>query len=166
MKMKAAALAAGLLLLSSQAWAAPWKIQPGVGVGPVLLGAELKSTDPSLSKNLNIEEKIADGGILKWVKYKEGLELHIDRGKILQIIVHRATMAGKQGPLELEAEGGIKIGSTVQQMEQMYGRGYTAQDLKVAKSQASETYFAYVSKGIGLIACQGRIVQIAVWPRK
>ena len=166
MKMRAVALLAGLLLLSARAWSAPWKIQGGVGIGPAVLGADLKAIDPNLSKFFNIEEKIDDGGILKWIKYKEGLELHIDHGKILQVIVHSATMISKQGPLELEAEGGIKVGSTVLQMEQMYGRGYTSENLKVAKSQPAETYYAYVSKGLGLIASQGRIIQIAVWPRK
>ena len=149
--------------MSGLGWAMPWKIQPGFGVGPITLSADPRVADGSLVR----EDTMKSGGQPIWIKYKEGLELHMERSKVLQIIVHNATMSTKQGPVELEGEGGIKVGMTVAQMEQVLGRNYQARDLKgTAKTQPTETYYAYTSKGIGCIARQGRVFQIAIWPKK
>ena len=155
--------ALSILLLTAAVQAAPWKIQPGVGVGPVLLGADSKAADAVFNRK---EVLNTHGGTGRWINYKEGLELELESGKVLQIVVPEASLSSKQGSLELELEGGIRVGSTVAQMEAALGRGYKAQDLKVGSSQAAETYYAYISRGIGFMARQGKIFRIIVWPKK
>lgn len=155
--------ALSILLLTAAVQAAPWKIQPGVGVGPVLLGADSKAADTAFSRK---EVLNTHGGSGRWINYKEGLELELESGKVLQIVVPEASLSSKQGSLELELEGGIRVGSTVAQMEAALGRGYKAQDLKVASTQPAETYYAYINRGIGFMARQGKIFRIIVWPKK
>lgn len=149
-------------MLQTAVWAAPWKIVPGSGVGPLTIGGDWKTFDPMLTR----EKVIQDSYAVKWASYKEGIELHLDKGRVLQIIVHNPSAVVKGAPVELEAEGGIRVGSTVQQMEQAYGRNYTAQDLIIGKHKTGETYYVYPSRGIGFIAKGGQISQISVWPRK
>ncbi|CAN0350611.1 unnamed protein product [Phaeothamnion confervicola] len=163
---KSAALAAvGLWLgLAGSALAAPWKVQPGVGIGPVHLGSDTKVADANFTR----EETIQDVGVVTWVKYKEGLELHMDRGKILQVIVHSPALAGKSGSFEIEGDGGVKVGSTVQQMEQALGKNYVARDMheNIRKGEPMVTYYAYTTKGVGFEVRAGKIFQIAIWPKK
>ena len=156
-------LLGGLMLLASTSslLAAPWKVTPGGGVGPISLGGPSAPADAVLAR----DDVIQDGGIVKWIKYKGGLEIHLDRGKVLQIVLHDATLSTKQGPAEVEVEG-VTIGSPVQLMERTLGRDYIARDLKVARGYPSETYYAYTKRGVGFIARQGKIFQIAIWPKK
>ena len=163
---KNAALAAVSLWLglTGAGWAAPWKVQPGVGIGPVHLGADAKVADANFTR----EETLQDVGVVTWVKYKEGVELHMDRGKILQVIVHNANLSGKSGAIEVEGDGGIKVGSTVQQMEQALGKNYVARDMheNIRKGEPMVTYYAYTTKGVGFEVRMNKIFQIAIWPKK
>ena len=126
--------ALSILLLTAAVQAAPWKIQPGVGVGPVLLGADSKAADAAFNRK---EVLNTHGGTGRWINYKEGLELELESGKVLQIVVPEASLSSKQGSLELELEGGIRVGSTVAQMEAALGRGYKAQDLESGQLSGS-----------------------------
>ncbi len=160
---KAFISAMSILLLSAAVQATPWKIQPGSGVGPVMLGADSKAADAAFTRK---EVLNTHGGSGRWINYKEGLELELESNKILQIVVPEASLSSKQGTLEFELEGGIRVGSSVAQMEAALGRGYKAQDLKTGSTQAAETYYAYINRGIGFMARQGKIFRIIVWPKK
>lgn len=157
-KIRAFVLAVGVsAVVGVHAWAAGWTIVPGSSVGPLALGASWKTCDALLHRD-DKDAVIQDAAGVHYARYKEGIDLHVDRGNILEIIV--------KSPTSMTVEGGIKVGATVNQMEAAFGRSYTAQALKVAKSQAPETYYAYTSRGIGFIARSGVIYQIAVWPKK
>ena len=155
--------ALSILFLTASAQATPWKIQPGVGVGPVLINGDSKTADAAFNRK---EVLTTHGGTGRWINYKEGLELELESGKILQIVVPEPSLSSKQGSLEFELDGGIRVGSTVAQMETALGKNYQTQDLKVASTQAAETYYAYVSRGIGFMVRQGKIFRIMVWPKK
>lgn len=154
------------LSLTASAFATPWKVQPGVGVGPILIGKELKGTDTALTRTdtVNSLGKTKD----QWALYKEGLEVEVLNGNVLQISVAENQVTGKQGPIEFELDPGIKIGSTVQQMEMAFGRNYQSRVLDQSRgtNQAPETYFAYVNKGLGFLVRNNKVFKIIIWPKK
>jgi hypothetical protein len=158
-----ARLFAGMLLAATTmcAWADTWKINPGVGVGPIALGQEYLQANKYLTPGDAVGNQQAG-----YLRYKEGVDVECENAKIIQIVVKQTSFNAKGGPVAIAIDGNLRIGSTVAQMEQVLGRGYTAQDLKVGSKQPRETYYAYQSKGIGVLTREGRVVQFAVWRRK
>lgn len=160
--MKARVLAAMLLVAGTVgAWADTWKVNPGVGVGPIALGQEYLQANKYLTPGDAVGNQQAG-----YLRYKEGVEVECHNSKIIQIVVKQTSFNTKGGPVAIALDGNLRIGSTVAQMEQVLGRGYTAQDLKVGSKQPRETYYAYQGKGIGVLTREGRVVHFAVWRRK
>ena len=147
--------------LLASAWAEPWPLKPGVGVGPITLGAEY------IQVNRYLTPADALGNKAKaYLRYKEGVDVECENYKVVQILVNQSQFASKSGPVNVAMEGNLKIGSSVVQMETALGRNYDARELKVARSQPKEVYYAYASKGLGVLTRAGKIIQFAIWPRK
>lgn len=164
MKSKVSALLVfwGLTLVGTAA-AESWKVTPGSSVGPIKLGDDYKTANQFLTP----DEAIPGMGTRAYLRYKEGVDVETENQKIIQIVVRHNNFSNtKAGSVAVAVDGNLKIGSSVQQMEQALGRGYVAQDLKVAKGYPRETYYAYQARGIGVHTKAGLVTEIAVWPRK
>lgn len=154
----------GMLLVAGttlSGWADTWKINPGVGVGPIALGQEYVQANKFLTPGDSVGNTRAG-----YLRYKEGVDVECVDSKIIQIVVKQTAFNAKGGPVAIAVDGNLRIGSTVAQMEQALGRGYQAQDLKVGSRQPRETYYAYQGKGIGVLTREGKVVQFAVWRKK
>lgn len=148
-------------VVQAGAWAVPWKVVPGDSVGPIRLGAQYVEANKHLTPHEAIGST-AQG----YLRYKEGIELECVNQKITQIVINKSVFTAPSGPVEVAMDGNLRIGASVAQMESALGRGYEARDLKVAKSQPPETYYAYKSRGLGVLVRAGKVVQFAIWPRK
>ena len=150
------------LVVSAVAWAAPeWKVEPGVGIGPFVIGADWKSTDGLLTRSEFIPQETWG-----WVRYTEGVDLHLEHGKILEVMVHSSVVRTKSGPVPVLCQGNLKIGDSVQAMEAAYGTNYKYSVLKTGKSEPPQAYYAYVSEGLAFQTRGGQIYIIIVWPRR
>lgn len=147
--------------LLASAWAESWPLKPGLGLGPITLGVEYVQVNRFLTPGDAMGNKAK-----AYLRYKEGVDVECENHKVVQILVNKSQFAGKSGPVDVAMEGNLKIGSSVVQMESALGRNYEARELKVAKSQPKEVYYAYSSRGLGVLTRAGKIIQFAIWPRK
>ena len=149
------------LLLAAPISAETWRVVPGQGVGPVSLGQSYVD----VNKVLTPKEALGD---LRqgYLRYREGIDVECTNQKVTQIFVNQTSFQGKAGPIEVQVEGNLKIGSSASQVESALGRVYEARDLKVHKSQPREVYYAFRSKGLGVLVRGGKVAQFIVWPRR
>lgn len=148
------------LTLMSTAWAEVWKVEPGIGVGPIRLGKNLGSVPRFLTPADSIVTQT--GG---YFRFAEGVELEIVNGSIVQIVLHRLNFNTKSGPIEIQLEGNLKMGMSQPQMTSALGGAYESKPLPVAKSQPPMVYFAYKARGLGVRTEGGKIIEFSVWPR-
>ena len=148
------------LMLSIGAEADVWRVNAGIGLGPIILGQPYTSVQKVLTLTDSIVTQTG-----AYLRFKEGVELEIENQRIVQIVVHQMSFPGKAGLVDVQLDGNLKLGATVPQMEQALGRGYEARPLPVAKSQPPITYHAYKSKGLGVRTEGGKIVEFSIWPR-
>lgn len=161
MKKKRWSMTLLLAAMLSSAWAESWPAKPGVGLGPISLGSQYLEVNRVLTPDNAIGTKAK-----AYLRYKEGVDVECENYKVVQILINKSQFVSKTGPVDVAMDGNLKIGSSVVQMESALGRNYEARDLKVAKSQPREVYYAYPSKGLGVLTRAGKIVQFAIWPRK
>lgn len=148
-------------LLTGPLWADTWKVVGGVGVGPLRLG------DSYLAANkVMTPDSLAGDPSMPYLKYKEGVDVACSGQKIVEIVIRKSSFQGRTGPVDILCDGNLRIGASVAQMEAALGRGYTSRDLKVAKTQQPETYYAYVSRGLGVQTRGGKVLQISVFQRR
>ncbi len=159
--MKKILVALSLLATSLAASAENWKVTPGVGVGPIKLGQQYLEANKFLTPGDSV-----GNAKQAYLRYKEGVELECENFKIIQIVLRQSSFSTKSGPVAVAMDGDLRIGSGVAQMETALGRNYQARDLKVGSGQPQETYYAYQSRGLGVLARGGRIVEFAIWPKK
>lgn len=155
------------LLLTAACWAEAWKLVPGAGLGPIRLGdgeAQVKALNLVLTPG---QGTLSSGQLI--LRYAEGVDLTIERGQVSQIILYNSTFNTKKGPVDVVMDGNLKIGSSVPQMESALGRPNLVHALtpngKWAGVSASN-YHAYTTRGLGVTTKDGKIISIAVWPRK
>ncbi|MBI3928929.1 MAG: hypothetical protein HY319_25530 [Armatimonadetes bacterium] len=150
------------LLLTASAWGETWRIVAGQGLeGKVVIGTPLSDMDRLFTRT----ETSSARNMIYWVWYREGLQAHIDKDKVYQLIIATgsANVGGK--PVEFVADGGIRIGATLPDIERVYGRNYQSRTLKTASGHPQEIYYVYPPQGIGFVLKAGRLHQIWVWPK-
>lgn len=145
--------------VATAAWAAGWVVEPGKGVGTLTLGM----TPEQVASQLTATETIGSPKNPKWIKYGDSVLVEYSASKAVMITLNKATLSTKAGPVTWTPFSGAGIGTPWSSAEMALGKTYVARDLKVAKSQAKETYFAYTSKGLGFRTRAGVIVQVDVW---
>jgi len=148
------------LALMGSAWAEVWKVEPGIGVGPIRLGKNFSTVPRYLTPADSIATQ--NGGYLR---FAEGVELEVANGSIVQIVLHKQNFTTKAGPIEIQVEGNLKMGMSQPQMASALGGAYESRALPVAKSQPAIMYYAYKAKGLGVRTEGGRIIEFSVWPR-
>lgn len=137
-----------------------WKLVGGVGLGPIQLGKAYTDANRFLTPDVAMGTQRS-----ALLRYKEGVDLECGRQLVQRIILLRTSFQGKTGPVDVQVEGNIKIGSSVSQLEAALGRSYISHDVPVAKNLPKETYYAYQSKCLGFRASGGKIVEIATWAK-
>ncbi len=153
-----------LLLVGAAAWAGPWKIDAGVGVGTITLGSDSVAAAKSLGENSSF--KVTSG--LRCVRDDpSGLLFQYDpaNGKIVMVTVSKAVGTVGGQPVNFAGEGGITIGATIPQVELAYGKDFEARDLKTGRTERPMVYYAYKKKGIGFQFQGGSLIEISVWPK-
>ena len=156
-------LAAGGSVFAQQAWT----VEPGKGVGPLALDM----TPTQIALHLTPGEVIGSPKNPLYVRYggREGTEdvlVQYAGGKAVMITLNRATVKTKAGAVKWSPPSGAGIGVAWNTVEPILGRGYQSRDLKVAKSQPREVYYAYGSRGLGFRTKAGVIVQVDIWPAR
>ncbi len=146
-------------LVATAAWAAAWVVEPGKGVGTLTLGM----TPEQIASQLTATETIGSTNNPKWIKYGGDILVEYSASKAIMITLNKATVSTKAGPVTWTPFSGAGIGTPWSNAENSLGKNYVARDLKVAKSQARESYYAYTSKGLGFRTRAGVIVQVDVW---
>lgn len=144
-----------------------WTVEPGKGVGPLALdmspsqfAAQLTPGEVigSPSKPLYVRYGGRDGG--------EDVLVQFANNKAVMITLNRPTVKTKAGPVTWTPVSGAGIGVAWNVVEANLGRNYQSRDLKVAKSQPREVYYAYGSRGLGFRTKAGVIVQVDIWPAR
>lgn len=148
-------------LLALSVGAETWKVVPGRSVGPISLGQSYLE----VNKVLTPKEALGDQR-QAYLRYREGVDVECVQQKVSQIFVNQTQFQGKSGPVQVAMDGNLSIGNSAAQMEAALGRAYEARDLKVAKSQPREVYYAYRSRGLGVVTRGGKIVQFIIWPKR
>lgn len=153
-----------VLLLGVAAWAAPWKIEAGQGIGPITLGGDPAAAGKMLDEKYSF--KVTSG--MKVIRDDpSGILFQYDpaSGKIVMVTVSKkeGTVGGQ--PVSFTADGGVTIGAGVAQMEAAYGRDYEVRDLKTGSKEPPMAYYAYKKKGIGFQFRAGTLIEISVWPK-
>lgn len=157
------ALLLSVTVLATTALAQGWTIEPGKGVGPLALNA----SPAQIAAQLTPTEYIGSQQNPAFVRYggDEALVQYASN-KAVMITLNKPTLKTKSGPVKWTPYSGAGVGVAWTSVEPSLGRNYVARDLKVAKSQPRETYYAYSSKGLGFRVKAGLIVQVDVWPAK
>jgi len=153
-----------VLLVVVAAWAAPWKIDAGQGIGPITLGSDSVAAAKMLDEKSSF--KVTSG--LRIVRDDpSGILFQYDpaNGKVVMVTVSKkeGTVAGQ--PVSFAGDGGITIGATTAMVEAAYGRDYEAQALKTGSKEPPMVYYAYKRKGIGFQFRAGALIEISVWPK-
>lgn len=158
MKRLAAALVM-VLLWSASASAEGWALAPGTGIGPLTLNM----TQKDAKKHLKMTENIGN----RFVRYggEENLMVQYEAGRAVMLSVYKKTIKTKTGTMSYAPHNGVGIGTPWTAAESNLGRNYLKRGLKVAKSQAPETYYAYKHLGMGFRTRGGVIVQIDIFSK-
>lgn len=154
-----AALAASL---ACAAWSEVWPFQPGVGVGPVILGQNYLDPTRYLTPDRQVPGSL--GGI--YLIYKEGIETQCQAKKIIEIVVKKTTFTGGGRTVEVQIPGGLKIGSAATQLPGAFGTGMVSSNLPTAKGYPQKTVYAWPYKGVEAQAEGGKIIQFSIFPKK
>lgn len=143
---------------------AAWTVNPGKGVGPLMLNM----SPTQIAAHLKPSEYIGSPKNPKYVRYGTGEEVLVEysSNKAVMITLSKATVNTTAGPVKWTPFSGAGIGVAWNVVEGTLGRNYVSRDLKVARSQPREVYYAYASKGLGFRTKAGVIVQVDVWPAK
>lgn len=151
-------------LLTLTAAAEVWKLVPGTSLGPIKLGDGPAQVNTLRSVLTPKDATTTSTGA--YLRYSEGVDLSIQNGQVAQIIVYNTTLNCKNGVVEISLDGNLKIGSGIGQVEAAFGRGYQMHALPVAKKEPPMNYYAYTSRGVGIVTKGGKIFSVSVWPRK
>jgi hypothetical protein len=152
-----------VVLAATAAVAQGWTVEPGKGVGPLAL----HMSPTQMAAQLAPTEYIGSQQNPLYVRYGgEDVLVQYASNKAVMITLNKPTVKTKAGAMKWTPYGGAGIGVAWNGVEQTLGRNYVSRDLKVAKSQPREVYYAYSSKGLGFRTRAGIIVQVDVWPAK
>ncbi len=147
-------------MLATAALAQGWTVDPGKGVGPLTLNA----SPAQIATQLTPTEYIGSPQNPAYVRYGgDEVLVQYASNKAVMITLNKPTVKTKGGPVKWTPFSGAGVGVAWTVVEPTLGRNYVARDLKVAKSQPRETYYAYSSKGLGFRVKAGMIVQVDVW---
>lgn len=144
-----------------------WSVEPGKSVGPLALDM----TPAQIALHLTPGEVIGSAKNPLYVRYggRDGAEdvlVQFAGGKAVMITLNKATLKTKAGAVKWNPPSGAGIGAAWNVVEPVLGRNYQSRDLKVAKSQPREVYYAYGSRGLGFRTKAGVIVQVDIWPAR
>lgn len=147
-----------LVLLSVAAWAEVWTLSPGKGIGPLTINM----TKAEAAQVLNIFEEIKGSQFIKYGA-DENVTVLYQGGRAVMISLHKKTLATKKGGVTWTVNGGVTVGTPWNIAESNLGRDYISRALKVARSQAPQTYYAYKNLGLGFRTSGGTIVQVDIF---
>ncbi len=157
-----------LIAASTTVWAQQvWTVEPGKGVGPLMLDM----TPAQMSGQMTPGEVIGSVNNPLYVRYggRDGAEdvlVQFASNKAVMITLNKPTVKTKAGPVKWNPPSGAGIGVAWNVVEPVLGRNYQSRELKVAKSQPREMYYAYGSRGLGFRTKAGVIVQVDIWPAR
>lgn len=147
------------VLVAGQAFGEVWKVVPGVGVGPIKLGQSCAD----VSKILTPGEMMGNASAA-YLRYREGIDLDTRSTRVEKIIVLKNSFQAKTGPVDIALDGNIRIGSSVAQMQNAWGRENASHEIPVAKGQPKEWIYVYL-KGAEFRTKNDQIVEVTVWKR-
>lgn len=148
--------------LAVAAWGEVWPLEPGVGVGPVKLGQHMLTPLKFLTAG---EKKQGSLGGL-YLTYKEGIQTECQSNQITQIVVTNTTFTSFGRTVQIQVAGGLKIGGPGGQIQTVFGTGCISSALPTAKGYPQKIYYAWPSRGVGVITEGGKIIQFEVFPRR
>lgn len=151
-----------LALIATAAFAQAWSVEPGRGVGPLVLNM----SPAQIAGQLAATEYVGSQQNPMFVKYGTDALVQYASNKAVLITLNSNTVKTKAGAVKWTPYGGAGIGVAWNMVEPALGRNYVSRDLKVAKSQPREVYYAYASKGLGFRTRAGVIVQVDVFPAR
>jgi hypothetical protein len=160
--MRVKVLLLAFALFATTAVAQGWTVDPGKGVGPLALNM----SPTQIATQMAPTEYIGSPQNPMYVRYGEDLMVQYASNKAVMITLNKPTVKTKAGAMKWTPPNGAGIGTAWNVVEPNLGRNYISRDLKVAKGQPRETYYAYSSKGLGFRTKGGIIVQVDVWPAK
>lgn len=148
------------LLSSTGAWAQGWALTPGSGVGPLTINMTRDDAERLLNTTENYKGSV-------YVKYggEDNVLIQYSMGRAVMISVYSQVIKTKTGPREWALYRNVGIGTPWTAAESNLGRNYVSSPLKVAKSQARETYYAYKNLGLGFRTRAGVIIQVDVFEK-
>ncbi len=167
-------LAAFLIVATRAAsYAEDWTITPGQSVGPVKLGMRLTEVESS-SKLLpggtgslirkDTQTTLTPKGQMKIVYTRYGgIEVQWDPRAVQIIVTQPKTTTAQGRSVNLVGPGGVRVGSSLQDMEQALGRTYESRELE---PQKGVYMYRYLDKNIGCVVKGGKVVSINIWPGK
>lgn len=150
------------LLLSLPVAAQNWVVEPGAGVGPVKLGTNFTEVGQLLEPT----DWVGTSKNPKFVYYSSALVVNYEVQKVVMVSVHQNQLRTNAGQVSVAGPSGFAIGTPFSMVETTWGRDYVSQQLKTARGQPFEFYYAYNRKGAGFRVKGNRIVQIDVFAKK
>ena len=148
--------------LVAAAWGEVWPLDPGVGVGPVKLGQQMLSPMKFLTPG---EKKQGSLGGL-YLTYKEGIQTECQSNQIIQVVVTKSSFTSFNRTVEIQVTGGLKIGGPGGQIQTVFGTGCISSALPTAKGYPQKIYYAWPSRGVGVITEGGKIIQFDIFPKR
>lgn len=136
-----------------------WTVDPGRGVGPLAL----EMSPAQIGSQLTPTEYIGSPKNPAFVRYSDEVLVQYTANKAVLITLSKPVINTKAGPVKWTPFSGAGVGIPWNSAVTILGKGYVARDLKTASSQPRETYYAYVSKGLGFRVKAGQIVQVDVF---
>ena len=119
---------------------AAWTVTPGVGVGPIKLGMNVKAIEAILHRDPKADQSFIHERPL-WIFYKEGIQVNYDSyGNAMQIYVDKPGIA---------TAGGVQVGDAAKSFMGEFGTKYIAHELPTAKSMPDQYLYVYKSEGVG-----------------
>jgi hypothetical protein len=153
--------------LATAAWAETWPLDPGKGVGPIRLGAPMLSPTKYLTPDRKLPGSLAGGQNGIYLTYKEGIETDCQNGQIILVVIKNTTFTTGGGQtVEIQVAGGLKIGSSANQVQGAFGTGMISNNLPTAKGYPQKTYYAWPTRGVGVITVGGKVTQFEIFPAK
>ncbi len=148
-------------LLSLPAAAQSWAMEPGVGVGPVKLG----DTPTQVGQHLKSSDLVGTQKAPFFIYYGEEFIVQYEVQKVVMVSVHSNQPKTPSGAIAVAGPSGFAIGTPFSVVESTWGRDYIMRQLKTARNQPAEYYYAYNRKGAGFRVRGNRVVQIDIFAK-
>lgn len=149
------ALILGLALTTWGAHAqAKWTIAPATGIGPIKIGMTVAAIEKVLTRDPKGDHQEV-AGRPTWVFYTQGVQVHYDQGRAVQVVADKPSLATAEG---------VQVGDPLSKAEACYGRGYIAHQLPTASGKPKQYYYVYKERGLGFQTENDRIILIYVFP--